>query len=221
MKICAVETSTSLGSVALLDDGIVIAEEARSVHNAHGESLLPMLDEVLRRAGWTARSVERWGVGVGPGSFTGVRIGVATVAGIVIATGAPVVGVTSLDAIAEGIVPGEDEAVVSVLAAMKGEVFVQATGPSGVLLAPTHVAIAAGPGLLNGIGKWGWVVCGEGARLLGLEGLVAPYRVRCEAPHDLPRAGAVARLAAAREPGDGLVPEPVYVRPPDITLPKP
>lgn len=217
MKLCAVDTSTSLGSVALVEGDALVAEEARSVVNAHGESLVPMMDEVFRRAGWRPRDVERWGVGIGPGSFTGVRIGVATVAGIALATGAPVVGVTSLDAIAEGLVPEAGEAIVPVLSAMKGEVFVQATCASGVLLAPTHLPIARAPEVIASLACSRRVLCGEGAKLLDLA-CVGDHVLRADPPNDLPRASAIARIAARRVP-DAVV-EPLYVRPPDITAPR-
>jgi tRNA threonylcarbamoyladenosine biosynthesis protein TsaB len=231
MKICAVDTSTPLGSVALVDGGRVVAERERSGQQAHGEALLVMIDEALASARWTPRSVERWGVGVGPGSFTGVRVGIATVAGVAMATGADVVGVSSLDAVAEAIDAknGDVDAVVSVLTALKGEVFVQAVGAQGaVLLAPTHVAIAdAGPLLAEVARRAGagrdrarLAICGEGAGLVDLARVrdAAEVALHVAPPHDVPRAAPIARLAQARAPA-ASPPEPLYVRPPDLTLP--
>src|SRR3954468_3949400 len=140
-KLAALDTSTSLGSIALYDRGELVAEEAQRVSNAHGESLLPMVDALFAKVGWRPRDVARWAVGVGPGSFTGVRIGVATVKGIVLATGAEAIGVTSLDALAEGIEAGPGEAVASILFAMKGELFVQARIFGELVLPPSTVKI--------------------------------------------------------------------------------
>src|SRR5579883_1212223 len=102
---------------------------------------MPMVSAMFDRVGWVAADVKRWGVGIGPGSFTGVRIAVATAKGIALATGAEVVGVTSLDAIAQGL-GGGGELVVSVIPAGKGELFVQARAGEAVVLAPTHLPIA-------------------------------------------------------------------------------
>src|ERR1019366_8826314 len=80
-----------------------------------------------------------WAVGLGPGSFTGCRIGLATVKGIALATGAAIVGVTSLDALAFGLEGAG--VVVSVVAGGKGELYLQATRGGVVLLAPSHLRI--------------------------------------------------------------------------------
>src|SRR5438445_8522422 len=147
-RLAAIDTSTALGSIALYDRGELVAEETQRVSNAHGESLLPMVDALFTRVGWRARDVVRWAVGVGPGSFTGVRIGVATVKGIVLSTRAEAVGVTSLDALAEGIALPDDEALASVLFAMKGELFVQARVAGELVLPPSTVKIEAAASLL-------------------------------------------------------------------------
>jgi tRNA threonylcarbamoyladenosine biosynthesis protein TsaB len=216
LRLAAIETSTALGSVALFDGDRLVAEDSRRVSNAHGESLLPMVDAIFARAGWTPRDVARWGVGVGPGSFTGCRIGVATVKGIALATGAEVVGVTSLDALAFGVEAG---LVVSVVPAGKGELYLQAIRGGRTVLAPTHLRFADIPSCIASL-RAGEpvVVLGEGAAEVDWSSLGEV--TRCTAPpHDAPRAVSVARLAMARAPEDADALEPVYVRPPEITVP--
>ena len=66
MRLAAIDTSTALGSVALFEDGVLVAEDSRRVSNAHGESLLPMVSALFARAGWAAADVARWGVGTRP-----------------------------------------------------------------------------------------------------------------------------------------------------------
>jgi tRNA threonylcarbamoyladenosine biosynthesis protein TsaB len=235
-RTAAIDTSTELGSIALFDGDALVAEDSARVSNAHGESLLPMVDALFARERWKPGEVARWAVGVGPGSFTGVRIAVATAKGIALATGAELVGVTSLDALAYGL----DEAldgplVLSVVAAGKAEVFVQARRGGRVVLAPTHVPIATAAEWLasalpniarDAAGQVSTassrlVVAGEAALAIDWSALeVAGVVLAVEPPHDLPRASAVGRIALGRTPDDADTLEPVYVRPPEITMPR-
>jgi tRNA threonylcarbamoyladenosine biosynthesis protein TsaB len=216
-RLAAIDTSTALGSVALFEGDVLVAEDAQRVSNAHGESLLPMVSALFARVGWTPASVARWGVGVGPGSFTGVRIAVATAKGIAIATGAELVGVTSLDALALGL---EAELVASVVGAGRGEVFVQLRRGGALVLGPDHVPTgdvarvvgAAAPGEKL-------VVAGEAAADVDWSPLGSLVEVVATPPHDLPRASAVGRIARVRPAQDADAMEPVYVRPPEITMP--
>jgi tRNA threonylcarbamoyladenosine biosynthesis protein TsaB len=217
VRLAAIDTSTALGSVALFEDGVLVAEESRRVSNAHGESLMPMVSALFDRVGWRAADVARWGVGVGPGSFTGVRIAVATAKGIALATGAELVGVTSLDAIAHGL-GGGGELVVSTVSAGKGELYVQARRAGTVVLAPTHLPIARVAVAIAGSGSV--VVVGEAARAVDWSPLGPGVVFQPDPPHDLPHASAVGRIAVARPAEDADALEPFYVRPPEITMPK-
>lgn len=219
MKLCAVDTSTSLGSVALFEGEACVAEAAERVSNAHGESLLPMMDRVFREAGWSPRDVDRFAVGIGPGSFTGVRIAVATVKGVVLATGAELVAVRSLEAMiarAEellGVAP--DRVIVAALEAIRGEVYVEASRiPTPVCLPPTEVAAWLAPAL-EGVSEV--VVVGQGS--VRLEGHLTARFVD-DADLVFPHARGVARAASKLAPIDPDSLEPAYVRAPEITVPR-
>jgi tRNA threonylcarbamoyladenosine biosynthesis protein TsaB len=218
VRLAAIDTSTALGTVALFDGAELVAEDSQSVSNAHGESLLPMVDALFARVAWKPKDIERWAVGIGPGSFTGVRIGVGTVKGIVLATGAEVVGITSLDAVAFGV--ERALGVASVLFAMKGEVFVQVNRAGDVLLAPVNVRIEQAPALLRGLGLDELVLVGDGVALLDSTQLGSGWKTECEPPHDVPRAISVGRLAMTRAADDASTLVPLYVRPPEITQPR-
>jgi tRNA threonylcarbamoyladenosine biosynthesis protein TsaB len=127
------------------------------------------------------------------------------------------VGVTSLDAIEHGLAAG-DAAVASVLDAGKGEVFLQVRLGPRLLLAPTHVRAedAVARVLEVSLGR-AVVVAGEaGARLAWSPSV----RLAADPPHDLPRASTVGRIALGRTADDADALEPLYVRPPEITMPR-
>lgn len=219
-RVAALDTSTSLGSVALFEDGVLVAEDSRRVSNAHGESLLPMVDALFARVGWRPSDVARWGVGVGPGSFTGVRIAVATAKGIVLATGAELVGVTALDALAFGIDTEEGDAVASVLDAMKGEVFLQVQRGGEIVVAPENVPAADLARRLAEVTCARLIVAGSAADALDPSAFSFPLVKKTAPPNDAPRAASVGRIAMRRPPDDPDAIEPLYVRAPDITRPK-
>lgn len=221
MRIVAVDTSTPVGTVAFYENGVVLAEIEQRVSNAHGESLLPLIDAEMQRLGWTPESVERWAVGIGPGSFTGTRIGVATVKGIQLATGAELVGVSAFEAVMAGVEPSAGEVLLAVLPAMKGEVFVQAAGGEPTYVRIEHAAQTIARHTPAGTSRL--LVVGAGAELVDWRAAPGEVRLATGAPHDLPRASAIAKVAERRtaSAGDADAVEPLYVRPPDITLPKP
>jgi tRNA threonylcarbamoyladenosine biosynthesis protein TsaB len=105
MKVLGIDTSTPCASVGLADDGGVISEYLLNVPVTHSERLLAAIHFVLNEAGCAVEALDGWAVSLGPGSFTGLRIGISTVKGLAYATGRPVVGVPTLDGLAAQVSP--------------------------------------------------------------------------------------------------------------------
>src|SRR4030042_1800262 len=113
MLILAVETSTSAGSLALMDaplagkdseaEGKCLAEHTLNLPGTHSEKLMPAIDNLLREASLSLREIGGIALALGPGSFTALRIGVSTVKGLAYALRVPVVGVPTLDALAQNV----------------------------------------------------------------------------------------------------------------------
>ena len=100
MRILAVDTTSSQGSIALLEGDDVRGLASFTADRDHAQRLLPELDALLTSLGMSLSEIEGYAVTVGPGSFTGIRIGIATVEGLSFATGRPMVGVSALEATA-------------------------------------------------------------------------------------------------------------------------
>jgi tRNA threonylcarbamoyladenosine biosynthesis protein TsaB len=98
--VLALDTTTSSGSCALARDGRVVCEQVNDAPNAHAEHLPGDLMSLLERAGVTLAEIDLFAVATGPGSFTGLRIGIATMQGLAFAEGKPLVGVSGFDALA-------------------------------------------------------------------------------------------------------------------------
>jgi len=122
MKILGIDTSTRCSSVGLIDEGEVISEYLLNIPITHSERLLGAIDYLLREAHCQMEDLDGWAISLGPGSFTGLRIGVSTVKGLAYATRKPVAGVSSLDVLASQISP-TPYLICPILDARKGEVY--------------------------------------------------------------------------------------------------
>lgn len=213
MKTLGIHSAGPGCSVALLEGDRLISVRHTDAARGQAELLMPMVLEVLREAGVGLKLVDRFGVTVGPGSFTGLRIGLAAVRGMMMATGRPGVGVTSFEAAAHGVSADEIDGRLLLIAveSKRAELFVQAFDTSWNPIAepeallPEHVAERYSGREVT--------IAGDGAVRLKP---VLPGGRFCEAAP--PEAVAVARLAASRDPS-GPPPRPVYLRAPDVTLP--
>ncbi|MCC6877888.1 MAG: tRNA (adenosine(37)-N6)-threonylcarbamoyltransferase complex dimerization subunit type 1 TsaB [Sandaracinaceae bacterium] len=217
MRVLALDTSTEVGSVAVLVDGLVAAEAHALVRARHGETWSVLVEQVLAWARLSARDLDLIGVGIGPGSFTGTRVGVAAAKGLAISIGCPLAGVVSLRALARG-APGDRIACVA--DAHKGEVYAAAYEREGARLieriAPFHATPEVASARLRDVAS---IAVGSGLRRYPELGL------RCAEPiFDVPRGGLIALEALERWKGEGLderaTLEPLYVRPSDAVLPE-
>jgi tRNA threonylcarbamoyladenosine biosynthesis protein TsaB len=125
MVILALDTTTPAGSVAVVRDGLVVETAAGDGSRTHGERLPGELLDLLARHGLSLREVDLFAVAAGPGSFTGLRVGIATIQGLALVTGRPVAPVPALDAlaaVAAATGPG-DARLAAWIDAHRGEVF--------------------------------------------------------------------------------------------------
>ncbi len=123
MKILAIETATMLGGIALLDDSSgLIAEIRLNVKSTYSERLMTGLDHIIKQSGFTVSDIDFFALSIGPGSFTGLRIGLSTVKGLSYATGKPIVSVPTLEALAWNF-PYSQYPVCTMLDARKKEVY--------------------------------------------------------------------------------------------------
>ncbi len=201
----AIESATARASVALLRGDDALAERAGEGERHHSETLLPLIDEVLRESDVALGDVAACAVSIGPGAFTSLRIGVATVKGLCFGSDRPVAPVPTLEALAEagrraGAV-GPGDVAVPVLDARRGEVYVAAhriaeagEGEAACVLPP---CVLDADGLAAALPGGGCLI-GEGAAIVG-EGLErsAPGRFDVRAGAGvLPEAVALGRIGS-------------------------
>lgn len=122
MNILAFDTATQSCSIALMTDGKLVAESTSAVKGTHTRRLMPMIDRLLSRVEIPMDDLDGFAATVGPGSFTGLRIGISTLKGLAAATQKPIVGVSTLEVLAHQC-SGDTEIINPVLDARKNEVY--------------------------------------------------------------------------------------------------
>ena len=122
MKILGIDTSTMMGAVGIVDDDALIAELRTNIELTHSERLMLHIDSLLKSAHLTLADIDGYSVTLGPGSFTGLRIGIAAVKAMAYATGKPVAGVQTLDVLADNL-PYAKYQVCPILDARKKQVY--------------------------------------------------------------------------------------------------
>lgn len=125
MNILAVDTSAVTASVAVMREGVIAGQASFTNGLTHSQTLMPMVDYVLKGAGLTAADIDLFAASNGPGSFTGLRIGVGTVKGLAYACGRDCAGVSTLRALAHNIAP-TDRLIVPIMDARRGQVYTAA-----------------------------------------------------------------------------------------------
>lgn len=201
--ILVIDTSGPECAAGIYDAGrkMLVASKSETLGKGHAERLIPMIDDVLTDAGLTLKDMTRIGVTVGPGSFTGIRVGVAAARGFALSLGVPAVGVTTLQVVAEQVLEIDPPApVVATIDAGRNEIFAQAFLPGGVML--TEPATYDYDAVRAMIDRFGAIPAGSG--IDAIEG-----REHGPDPYPLDRIGRIAE----RLPDDAKA-NPVYIRGP-------
>jgi tRNA threonylcarbamoyladenosine biosynthesis protein TsaB len=213
--ILAFDSSSTACSAAVWADGAIVARRFEAMSRGQAERLMPMIQAAMAEGGRSFADLDLIAVTVGPGSFTGLRVGLAAARGLALASDIPAVGVTSFDAALEALpLPvTEGRAIAIAIDSKRGDLFVQfydrnrraLAGPR--ILTPAALRTAAPPGPLY--------VGGDGAALMAVhpadETVLAPSAACIDAAH-------VAALAARRDRTTLLQPVPLYLRPADVTV---
>jgi tRNA threonylcarbamoyladenosine biosynthesis protein TsaB len=223
VTLLAIDTATPQVSVAVWRDGGLVAVMRAEEGRRHTEILAPAIQAVTAEAGVALADLDAIAVDVGPGLFTGLRVGLATAKALASALAVPAVAVTSLEALAQRR-PDEPRVVAAVVDARRHEVFraLYRPGPGGLveMATPMSITPAALADELAGLGV-DILVVGDGGLRYG--DVVAGPRVEVAGADDAyPDAGVVARVAEARlaagQVTDAVGLRALYLRPPDVRI---
>jgi tRNA threonylcarbamoyladenosine biosynthesis protein TsaB len=214
MRVLAIDTALAACAAAVLDtEHGIVASESLPMVRGHAEALVPLIARVLKQSDTGFRDLGRIAVTTGPGSFTGVRVGLAAARGFGVATAVPVVGVSTLTVYAAPYLAGNGKTpVVAAIDARHGHVFLQAFGPGGqTLVSPRLAALSEA---IEAASATPACLVGSAARAVadGLAKNAAPPRA--VDPRDAPDIVWVAQIGAVT-PQAQSAPHPQYLRAPD------
>jgi len=215
MRLLAIDTALAACAAAVYDtEAGVLAQETEMMTRGHAEALMPLVKRVMDHANTSFAALDRIAVTVGPGSFTGLRVGIAAARGFALATNKPAVGLSTLAAYAAPIIDADDSLrVVSAIDARHDHVYLQIFGAGGrTLVAPRlgHLRDAARRAAAAGSPR----LVGNAAQMLATawpEGERPPTAVE---QREAPDIGWIARLGAAAQ-DIGMPVKPLYLRAPD------
>jgi tRNA threonylcarbamoyladenosine biosynthesis protein TsaB len=214
MRVLAIDTALGACAAAVLDSerGAILSSESDAMVRGHAEAVMPLIARVMDAGRCEFADLDRIAVTVGPGSFTGLRVGIAAARGIALAAGKPSIGLSTLAALAAPHVAARSgETIIAALDARNEQVYFQVFAPDGTTIAAPRLdrvraAVRAVP-----IGPT--VITGSAAELVAAHwpsGSPSP-RLETRAAPDI---GWVARLGAAAL-DEGTPPKPMYLRRPD------
>src|SRR5512139_345369 len=216
MRVLAIDTALEACSVAVLDTehAATRAHESLPMQRGHAEALMPLVARVLGRVNLDFSAIDRVAVTTGPGSFTGLRVGIAAARGIALATGKPAIGLTTLATYATPLIAADDTLpVVAAIDARHDHVYLQVFGPGGRTLvapriAPLREAVRAAAN--SGAPR----IVGTAANLLAAAWPLDEREPRAVEQRGAPDIDWVAQLGAAA-PETGVSPRPLYLKAPD------
>ncbi|HUI67798.1 MAG TPA: tRNA (adenosine(37)-N6)-threonylcarbamoyltransferase complex dimerization subunit type 1 TsaB [Nitrospirota bacterium] len=223
MNILGIETSTKTGSVAIVSEDGVVAQYSLNIEVTHSERLMSTIDRVLKDTGLAVHDLDGFSVAIGPGSFTGLRIGLSTVKGLALATGRPIAAVPTLQALAWNL-PYCAYPVCTLLDARKNEVYASLYRFDGTALVQILPEAAMSIFRLAGQISEKVVFTGEGSRIYrnGIQELFGERAVF--APHSavLPSGAKVAEIGLDMiKSGRQAEPDrltPLYIRRPEAEV---
>lgn len=221
MRILAIDTALAACSVACLDQATgAFTYQTDEIGKGHAEYLPTLVDCVMKNAGWANfNSIDRIAVTVGPGSFTGLRVGVAAARGYGLAVQCPVVGLSTLDALIEDALTGFDRTgarsdslsdrapVLAALDAKRGQVYLKGSEKGGVFSEPVAISLDDLEARMLGA----YQVIGSGVSPLLEHDLIDKTQVLDD--RGWPTIQSVAHLGTLADPKQAA--KPLYLRPPD------
>jgi tRNA threonylcarbamoyladenosine biosynthesis protein TsaB len=215
LRVLAIDTALGACSACILQDGepVPLAAETIPMERGHAEALMPLLDRLSAQVDGGFESLDRVAVTVGPGSYTGLRVGISAARGIGLAAGIPVVGVATLSAFLAPLMVNERRGLfTAAIDAKHGHIYIQAIAPGGRTIIP--------PGLMTYrdairlLGSGPLLVTGSASSMLAAEARVQGVECKISDISAYPDITWVARLGALADPGQAL-PKPLYLREPD------